>query len=134
MFVGDLALVRVRGTGETVVRIVKRNPKTFKAELEQGKFVTGPHGAFRPAPADAAFTQSVPATLTEIPTFLDNGTVVRFKRESPYFKDTGDTLYVVIAVSREGGHRLFKLGGSTRYWRNVRARDFDVVPVSEINR
>lgn len=132
MFAGDLALVGVKGRGETLVRILKRNPKTYKAELEDGTTVTGEHRAFRPAPASAEF--NAPVTLTDIPRFLDNGTVVRFKRESPYFKDTGDRLYVSVAASADGGHRLFQLGGSTKYWRKVRVRDLEIVPVAEINR
>lgn len=130
--VGRLAKVNVRGRGSCLVRIVKVNPKTFKGELESGQFVTGPHAAFTAAPEDAEFRSAV-ATPTGTPKFYSTGTVVRFNPDSPYYKDSGDTLYVVVACDREGGHRLFKLGGSSRYWRGVQARDFTVVPVEAIN-
>lgn len=132
--VGRLAYVGVKGRGSCLVRIAKVNPKTFKAELEDGRFVVGPHAAFTAAPDDAEFKSTVPvATVTAMPKFYETGTVVRFNPDSPYHKDTGDALYVVVAVNRDGGHRLFKLGGSSRYWRGVQARDFTVVPVGEIN-
>jgi hypothetical protein len=129
---GQLAFVNVRGRGRTVVRITKRNPKNYKAQLEDGTFVNGPHSAFTAAPAGTEFNLET-ATPTAMPKFYENGTVVRFNADSPYFKDTGRALYVVVAVNREGGHRLFKLGGSSRYWRGVQSSAFTVVPVDEIN-
>lgn len=51
--------------------------------------------------------------------WFDNGAVVRLRGK-------GDTLYVVTGTSGNG-YRVFELGGSSRYFRNVSARQMERV-------
>jgi hypothetical protein len=69
-----------------------------------------------PAPTGAT------VTTVSIPTVHDPGTVVRFR----------DKAYVVTASDRKGGHRLFPLGGSDRYYRGIMSGQFAVVPRDSI--
>ena len=52
----------------------------------------------------------------------DPGTVVKFQGKA----------YVVTGTDRNGGHRLFPLGGSDRYFRGVTSARFTVVPRDSI--
>jgi hypothetical protein len=68
-------------------------------------------------PANGATVTAVP-----IPTVHDPGTVVKFRGKA----------YVVTASDRNGGHRLFPLGGSDRYYRGIMSGQFAVVPRDSI--
>lgn len=128
---GQLALVKVKGRGEVLVRIARRNPKNYRAELEDGSTVSGPHSLFRKAPEGSTFASRAPER--EPLDHLDNGTVVRARPGTRLFRDLGSQFHVVVNCDREGKHRLFPLGGSKRYWRGILSIDLEVVPVSEIN-
>lgn len=132
---GMLALVKLKGDTDnvkTVVRIAKRNPKTFKAELPDGRTVTGPHVLFTKAPAGTEFVSTKAIVPAPALTHHDPGTVVRFKVGNSIFTKVGSTPYVVTACGSDGKHRLFPLGGSKRYWRGVLSTEFEVVPIEDI--
>jgi hypothetical protein len=132
---GMLATVKLKGDTanvRTVVRIVKRNPKTFKAELQDGRTVTGPHVLFTKAPTDAEFVSTKAVVMPSVGVFLDHGTVVRFKPGSSLFSKTGSAPFVVVNCDREGRHRVFPLGGSRRYWRNIPSSDLEVIALDRI--
>jgi len=131
---GQLAYVTVRGEGRTVVRITKRNPKTYKSELPDGRNVTGPHSAFKKAEATAEFVSTKEPVVTRVSSsdYNEPGTMVRFLPTSPIFSKAGDKLHVVVACDRYGKHRIFPLGGSSRYWKQVPSSEFQVVPVENI--
>lgn len=133
LWAGSLATVKLKGdvTG-TVVRIVKRNPKTYKAELPDGRTVTGPHVLFMAAPAGAEFVSTKAIVAAVAREYLDHGTVVRFKPGTSLFPKTGSAPFVVVNCDREGRHRLFPLGGSRRYWRNIPSSDLEVIPMDRI--
>lgn len=130
---GQLAILRVRGKGDTLVKITKVNKVNTDSEDADGGRYRAAHSFYRNAPADAVFVSSVP----EGPrlTFINKGTVVKILPTSPYFKysNGGTLLYVITSQKGDHTHNAFPLGGGTRYLPKVTSADVKVVDPRSIN-
>lgn len=133
-YAGSLATLRVRGKGETLVRITKVNKVNTDSVDEEGLKYRGPHSIYRNAPEGAVFTSKAPEKPAL--SFLEKGTVVRIMPSSPYFKYSsgGTQLYVITSQTREQTHNAFPLGGGRRYLPKVTSADVEVVDPALINR
>lgn len=106
-----------KGCTNAIVKL-KDDPEGGGLRIRPADLVPGPYVATAPGRVE----------LTPFPVLLDPGTVVRWKRKP---SGAEADLWVVVA-SASNGHRLFPLGGSSRYYRSVPASSLDVVPVSEL--
>lgn len=131
---GSLAILRVRGKGETLVRITKVNKVNTDSVDEEGVKYRGPHSIYRNAPEGAVFESKAPAKPTLA--FLEKGTVVRILPTSGYFRysDAGTQLFVITSQTREHTHNAFPLGGGKRYLPKVTSADVEIVDPETINK
>ena len=71
-----------------------------------------------------------PSEVEPMVTFLP-GTVVVFRNPEHVKGDSRG--YFVVCASEKNGHRLFRLGGSDRYYRSVKGTQIQEVPLSELH-